>query len=61
MERNQILEKMKLLKLWGMYRNFQSNLNQTETDGYTPDELLNMLLEAECCLLYTSPSPRDRS
>jgi len=47
MERNQILEKMKLLKLWGMHRNFQSNLNQTETDRYTPDELLAMLLEAE--------------
>jgi DNA replication protein DnaC len=47
MERKQLLEKMKLLKLWGMYRSFQGDLYQSETERYTPDELLGMLLASE--------------
>ncbi len=47
MERKHLLERMKTLKLWGMYQSFQGDLYQSETDRYTPDELLDMLLESE--------------
>ncbi len=47
MEQKQILEKMKLLKLWGMYRSFQTDLHQVDDNPMTPDELLYQLLETE--------------
>jgi DNA replication protein DnaC len=39
MEQKVILEKMKQLKFWGMYRSFQTDLHQTDTETITPDEL----------------------
>lgn len=47
MEQKHILEKMKMLKLWGMYRSFQTDLHQFNEDSLTPDELIGQLLQSE--------------
>lgn len=47
METTAILEKMKQLKLFGMYRYFQSNLSTNNQEHYTADELLDALIDAE--------------
>ena len=47
METNAILEKMKQLKLFGMYLYFQSNLSTNHQEHYTADELLDALIDAE--------------
>ncbi len=47
MEQKVILEKMKQLKFWGMYRSFQTDLHQIDTETITPDELLYQLLQIE--------------
>ena len=47
MERTIILERMKQLHLFGMYRCFQTNLNTNHPENLTGDELMEMLIEAE--------------
>jgi len=47
MEQKQILERMKQLKLWGMYHSFQTNLSTALPENLTADELLSMLIESE--------------
>lgn len=41
------LEKMRSMKFFGMFHAFKSSLENGQTDGYTGDELLAHLLEAE--------------
>ncbi len=41
------LEKMRSMKFFGMFHAFKSSLESGQTDGYTGDELLAHLLEAE--------------
>lgn len=41
------LEKMRSMKFFGMFHAFKSSLESGQTDGYTADELLAHLLEAE--------------
>jgi DNA replication protein DnaC len=41
------LEKMKKMKLLGMYRVFKTNLESGKTEGYTPDEMISNLIESE--------------
>nr|MBC7614152.1 ATP-binding protein [Pseudopedobacter sp.] len=41
------LEKMRSMKFFGMFHAFKSSLESGRTDGYTGDELLAHLLEAE--------------
>jgi DNA replication protein DnaC len=47
METTQIIERMKQMKLFGMYRYYQSSLDANHQGNYTPDELLNALIESE--------------
>lgn len=47
MEQKQILERMKQMKLWGMYQTFQTNLSTSLPENLTADELLSMLIESE--------------
>jgi len=47
MEQKQILERMKQMKLWGMYHSFQTNLSTSLPENLTADELLSMLIESE--------------
>ena len=41
------LEKMKKMKLFGMYRVFKTNIDSGKTEGYTPDEMISTLIESE--------------
>src|SRR5689334_14248191 len=41
------LDKMKAMKLFGMYRAFKTDLESGRTDIYTPDEITAHLIEAE--------------
>lgn len=43
----QTLEKMKRMKLYGMYKNFRSVLEASTTEPLTPDELLAQLIDSE--------------
>jgi DNA replication protein DnaC len=47
METTQILERMKLMKLFGMQRYYQGSLDAGHHMNYTADELLTALIEAE--------------
>jgi len=47
METTQIIERMKQMKLFGMHRYYQSSLDANHQGNYTPDELLNALIESE--------------
>ena len=44
---NKPLKKMKTMKLYGMVRTFRTSLQAENTQQYTADELLNMLVESE--------------
>lgn len=44
---NQILEKMKQMKLHGMARAFQLTLESEKNEKFTPDEMVNHLVESE--------------
>jgi DNA replication protein DnaC len=41
------LEKMKRMKLMGMYKAFKANLESEQVETYTPDEIIAHLVEAE--------------
>src|SRR6478609_4335000 len=43
----QTLEKMKHMKLYGMYRNFSQVLENADTASLNPDELLAQLIDSE--------------
>jgi hypothetical protein len=43
----QTIEKMKTMKLYGMVRSFRTTLEAGNTEQYTADELLGMLVESE--------------
>ena len=43
----QTLDKMKKMKLYGMYRNFSQVLDNTDATALSADELLSQLIEAE--------------
>lgn len=47
METTAILDKMKQLKLFGMYRYYQGSLTAEHQQTYTADELLKALIESE--------------
>lgn len=47
MNNSDTLNKLRSLKLFGMYHAFKTNLELGKTDGYTPDQLLAELVEAE--------------
>lgn len=44
---NQILEKMKQMKLHGMARAFELTLESEKNTAFTPDEMINHLIESE--------------
>lgn len=41
------IEKMRTMKLYGMVRSFRTTLEGANTEQYTPDELIGMLVESE--------------
>lgn len=43
----QTIDKMKTMKLYGMVRTFRTNLEAGNTEKYTADEMLSMLVESE--------------
>lgn len=43
----QTLEKMRTMKLYGMVRNFRTSLESVNSEKYTPDEFIAMLIDAE--------------
>ncbi len=47
MNNSNTLDKLRSLKLFGMYHAFKTNLERGTSDGYTPDQLLAELVEAE--------------
>jgi DNA replication protein DnaC len=47
MNNSDTLDKMKTLKLYGMFHAFKTNLDKGDTKGYTPDQLLAELVDAE--------------
>ena len=47
MNNSDTLNKLRSLKLFGMFHAFKTNLEMGKTDGYTPDQLLAELVEAE--------------
>jgi DNA replication protein DnaC len=47
MNNSDTLDKLRALKLFGMYHAFKTNLEVGKADGYTPDQLLAELVEAE--------------
>lgn len=47
MNNSDTLTKLRSLKLFGMYHAFKTNLETGRSDGYTPDQLLAELIEAE--------------
>lgn len=47
MNNSDTLDKLKSLKLFGMYHAFKTNLEMGKSDGYTPDQLLAELVDAE--------------
>lgn len=47
MNNSDTLSKLRSLKLFGMFHAFKTNLEMGKTDGYTPDQLLAELVEAE--------------
>ena len=42
-------------------KDLKKEIAQMIKDGYTDDEIFNLLANRYGCLLYTSPSPRDRT
>ena len=47
MTNTEILEKMKKLKLFGMYRAFKTSIESGKTENYTPDEMISNLIDIE--------------
>jgi len=47
MNNSDTLDKLRTLKLFGMYHAFKTNLETGKTDGYTADQLLAELVESE--------------
>jgi DNA replication protein DnaC len=47
MNNSDTLDKLRSLKLFGMFHAFKTNLEMGKSDGYTPDQLLAELVEAE--------------
>lgn len=47
MNNSDTLDKLRSLKLFGMYHAFKTNLEMGKADGYSPDQLLAELVEAE--------------
>lgn len=47
MKNESIIEKMKQMRLFGMYQAFQSTLDAGQYQNYTPDEMINYLIDAE--------------
>lgn len=47
MNNSDTLDKLRSLKLFGMYHAFKTNLEMGKTEGYTPDQLLAELIDAE--------------
>ncbi|MHB8258694.1 MAG: IS21-like element helper ATPase IstB [Bacteroidia bacterium] len=43
----EVLEKMKQMKLLGMYRAFRTSIESGKTENYTPDEMIFNLIESE--------------
>ena len=43
----QVLEKMKKLKLWGLYRAFKTNLESGQIHQLTTDELISIMIDSE--------------
>jgi DNA replication protein DnaC len=43
----EILEKMKKLKLWGLYRAFKTNLESGQIHKLTTDELISVMIDSE--------------
>src|SRR2546422_6121481 len=41
------LDKMRKMKLLGMYRTFKTNLESEQVETYTPDEIIAHLVDAE--------------
>lgn len=41
------LEKMRKMKLFGMFRTFKTSLESGKTENYTPDEMISNLIESE--------------
>ena len=41
------LDKMRKMKLFGMYRAFKTNIESGKHESYTPDEIIAHLIEAE--------------
>ncbi len=41
------LEKMRTMKLFGMFRTFKTSLESGKTENYTPDEMISNLIESE--------------
>ena len=45
-----------------LHKRFENRISEVETmDGFESFELLRPSSESNTCLLYTSPSPRDRT
>jgi DNA replication protein DnaC len=44
----EILEKMKKLKLWGLYRAYKTNLESGQIHKLTTDELISVMIDSEC-------------
>lgn len=42
-----ILEKMKKMKLFGMYSAFKTSIESGKTENYTPDEMIANLIDIE--------------
>ena len=47
MNNSDTLDKLRAMKLFGMYSTFKTHLDTGRADGYTPDELFAELVEAE--------------
>lgn len=47
MNNSDTLDKLRHLKLFGMFHAFKTNLEMGKTEGYTPDQLLAELVDAE--------------
>jgi DNA replication protein DnaC len=47
MNNSDTLDKLRSLKLYGMFHAFKTNLEKGTTEGYTPDQLLGELVDAE--------------
>ena len=41
------LEKMRKMKIFGMFRTFKTNIESGKMEGVTPDEMISNLIESE--------------